>query len=62
MNEAQLIHKLKEEQARFAVQALQQPANRDAFEYGQRVGFYAGLEKALSIVIESLKDENVKEF
>ena len=62
MNEGQLIHKLKEEQVRFALLAMQQPSNKDAFEYGHRVGFYAGLEKALAIITASLKDENAKEF
>jgi hypothetical protein len=62
VNEAYILHLLKEEQSRFAAQALRQPAQRDAFEYGHRVGFYAGLEQAVTVVLKALETENAKEF
>lgn len=62
MNEARLLHLLKEEQSRFAVQALRQPAQRDAFEYGHRVGFYAGLEQAVTVLLKAIEADNTKEF
>ena len=62
MNEATLVHLLKDEQVKFATQALKQPAQRDAFEYGHRVGIYTGLEMAIGLILKALEAENTKEF
>ena len=55
--EATLLNKLKAEQARFALEALQRPNQRDAFEYGYRAGTLAGLESAVSILLKLFDEE-----
>jgi len=62
MTESQLLNRFKEEQTRFAVQALKQPAQRDAFEYGYRAGVFAGLEQAITILLKVVEEDNSREF
>lgn len=52
-----LLNKLKAEQQTFALHALSKPDRRDAFEYGHRVGYVVGLEKALNILLTLLDEE-----
>ncbi len=52
-----LLNRLKAEQASFALDALKRPQNRDAFEYGHRVGLVAGYEAALNILFSILDEE-----
>jgi len=52
-----LLNKLKAEQARFALEALQRPNQRDAFEYGYRAGVIAGLDNAVGILLKLLDEE-----
>jgi len=44
-------------QAEFALEALQKPQNRDAFEYGYRVGMVAGYEASIDILLNLLDEE-----
>lgn len=53
----QLLARLKAEQQSFALQSLQRPQNRDAFEYGYRVGVVAGYEAAIDVLINLLREE-----
>ncbi len=55
--EQQLLNALKAEQARFAIEALKKPQNRDAFEYGHRVGVIDGLERAINVLLNLLDEE-----
>ena len=55
--ETVLLNKLKAEQARFALEAVQRPNTRDAFEYGYRAGTRAGLESAVSILLKLFDEE-----
>jgi hypothetical protein len=55
--EDQLLHRLKSEQQQFALEALKRPVNRDAFEYGYRVGMVAGYEAAIKALIDMLDEE-----
>ncbi len=55
--ETQLLNALKAEQARFATEALKKPQNRDAFEYGHRVGVLDGLERAVNVLLKLLDEE-----
>ena len=55
--EDQLLHRLKSEQQQFALEALKRPVERDAFEYGYRVGMVAGLEAAITSLLKMLDDE-----
>ena len=44
-------------QAEFALEALQKPQNRDAFEYGHRVGMMAGIEESINVLLNLLDEE-----
>jgi hypothetical protein len=52
-----LLSLLKTRQAEFALEALQKPQNRDAFEYGYRVGMVAGYEASIDILLNLLDEE-----
>jgi hypothetical protein len=56
-----IIGAVKSEQARMAQSALQAPSARDGFEYGRVCGMYAGLQRSLDIIDETLKDRNERE-
>lgn len=53
---------LKEEQARYALAAMKQPNQRDAFEYGHRTGVIAGLEKAIDVLLKGVEEENNRDL
>lgn len=55
--ETQLLNALKARQAEFALEALKKPQNRDAFEYGHRVGVIDGLEHAIHTLLVLLDEE-----
>ena len=55
--ETQLLNRLKAEQQQFAVDALKRPVERDAFEYGYRVGTVAGYEAAINVLLKLLDEE-----
>jgi len=49
---------LKKELASLAHSALDQPAERDAYEYGRMCGKYAGLKQAAEIVEATINNES----
>jgi hypothetical protein len=55
--EERLLGKLKADQQVFALEALKRPVERDAFEYGYRVGMVAGYEAAIRALLDLLNDE-----
>jgi len=55
--ENKLLNGLKAEQAQFALDALKRPQERDAFEYGYRVGTVAGYEAAINLLLRLLREE-----
>lgn len=55
--ESQILSRLKDEQQKFALDALKRPQNRDAFEYGYRVGMIAGYEAAINVLFDILDKE-----
>ena len=55
--ESQLLNRLKAEQQTFAVDALRRPQTRDTFEYGYRVGMFAGYEAAINVLLKLLDEE-----
>jgi hypothetical protein len=55
--ESQLLNRLKAEQQSFAVEALGRPQTRDTFEYGYRVGMFAGYEAAITVLLKLLDEE-----
>jgi len=57
VNETKLLNRLKTEQQQFSVDALKRPQERDAFEYGYRVGVVAGYEAAINILLKLLEEE-----
>lgn len=52
-----LLHRLKAEQAQFALKSLQHPGDKTAFDYGVRVGHVAGLEFAIGLLLAALDEE-----
>jgi|TARA_R110000868_G_scaffold225126_2_gene477365 hypothetical protein len=58
----QILRLLEEAQASLAKNALQQPQDRDAFEYGRTVGMYAGLEHAKDVIVNMVADRERKEY
>lgn len=57
MIENKLLNRLKAAQLQFSMDALKRPQNRDAFEYGHRVGFVAGYDAAIDILLKLLEEE-----
>ena len=55
--DTRLLNALKAEQQRFALEALRKPQNRDAFEYGYRVGLVQGYDAAINVLLQLLKEE-----
>jgi len=52
-----LIEKLQKELDLTAREALQKPGDGSSFEYGRRVGTFAGLSRALELLEELLQEE-----
>ena len=57
MNEGKLLNLLKQAQLQFSVDALKRPQERDAFEYGYRVGVVAGFEAAIGVLLKLIEEE-----
>ena len=55
--EDQLLNRLKAEQQQFALEALKRPVERDALEYGYRVGMVAGYEAAVRALLDLFSEE-----
>lgn len=53
----QLLNRLKAEQSTYALSALRSPGSRSEYEFGLRVGYVAGLERAIDILLHALDDE-----
>lgn len=56
-----MLHRLSEEQTRFAHEVMQQPALGD-FNYGKAVGMYAGLEMAKRILLDLVDEKERRDF
>ena len=57
MNEGKLLNILKQAQLQFSVDAMKRPQERDAFEYGYRVGVVAGYEAAIGVLLKLIEEE-----
>jgi hypothetical protein len=57
VNEGKLLNLLKQAQLQFSVDALKRPQERDAFEYGYRVGVVAGYEAAIGVLLKLIEEE-----
>lgn len=55
--ETALLNKLKTEQTFYALESLRRPGMKTEFEFGQRCGHIAGLEKAVEILLAVLDEE-----
>ena len=51
-----VITLLKNEQAAVAVQALEKPS-ADLFAYGRAVGMYAGLDRAMALILGKIDEQ-----
>lgn len=59
--ETQLLVRLKAAQQEFALEALKRPQNRDAFEYGYRVGIVEGYEAAINVLLNLISEDKYGE-
>lgn len=55
--ETKLLNRIKAAQQQFAADALKRPQQRDAFEYGYRVGVVAGYEAAIEVLLKILEED-----
>ena len=53
-----VLNLLTTEQQELAVAALRSPNSHDAFEYGRMVGMYAGMERAIEVILSTIKEDN----
>jgi hypothetical protein len=53
-----VLNAITNAQQELAVAALRSPNSHDAFEYGRMVGMYAGLERALEVIMSTIKEED----
>ena len=61
---SKILGRLKEVQLEAAVQAVSRPPQPDGnveYLYGQRIGYYAGLDRALQEIDTILKDKDEKD-
>ena len=59
--ETMLLSRLKTAQQEFAFEALKRPQNRDAFEYGHRVGVVEGYEAAINLLLNLVNEDKYGE-
>ena len=53
-----VLNAITNAQQEMAIAALRTPNSHDAFEYGRMVGMYAGLERALEVILSTIKEED----
>ena len=53
-----VLNAITQAQQELAIAALRTPNSHDAFEYGRMVGMYAGLERALEVIMSTIKEED----
>lgn len=58
MNESLLLNRLKQAQAAYALEAVRKPSDKTEFEYGFRSGYVNGLEQAMTILLETMRDDH----
>jgi len=59
--ETKLLNRLKEEQSKFAAEALRRPQSRDAFEYGHRVGIMEGFDAAINVLLNLIDEDKYRD-
>lgn len=52
-----LLNSFKAEQTSYALESLRVPSMKNEFEYGLRVGYIQGLERAIAILLAALDEE-----
>jgi len=53
-----VLNLLTTAQQELAISALRSPNSHDAFEYGRMVGMYAGIERAIEVILSTIKEDN----
>ena len=53
-----VLNAITQAQQELAIAALRTPNSHDAFEYGRMVGMYAGLERAIEVILSTIKEED----
>ena len=52
-----VLNAITQAQQELAIAALRTPNSHDAFEYGRMVGMYAGLERAIEVILSTIKED-----
>ena len=52
-----VLNAITNAQQELAIAALRTPNSHDAFEFGRMVGMYAGLERALEIIMSTINED-----
>ena len=52
-----VLNAITNAQQELAIAALRTPNSHDAFEYGRMVGMYAGLERAIEVILSIIKED-----
>ncbi len=52
-----ILNLLTNAQHELAIAALRTPNSHDAFEYGRMVGMYAGVERAIEVILSTIKED-----
>jgi hypothetical protein len=52
-----VLNAITNAQQELAIAALRTPNSHDAFEYGRMVGMYAGLERAIEVILSTIKED-----
>ena len=53
-----ILNRLKNAQQELAESALRMPTSHDVFEYGRMVGMYAGLARAIEVILSTNEEED----
>lgn len=58
MNELRLLAAIKQDQQSFAIDSLRTGGDKSQFDFGHRVGYFAGLERACQLLLKLVEEEN----
>ena len=54
-----VLNAITNAQQELAIAALRTPNSHDAFEYGRMVGMYAGLERAIEVILSTINEDEI---
>ncbi len=61
MKELEFLARLRRKREQYALEALESPGEKSAYEYGYRVGVVDGFKRAIDELMQELADERDKD-